>query len=151
MEVRGAPPDYVLDQSTRRKIFFDEETDRPLLMTQDSRGKLRIPGSKSLVSVMHMHLSGQAPQQCSDTFIDFIERCLDWDPHTRINPYEALLHEWIIEGLPPKVLLHHKRMLGISQPDEITGTSMRTSPSLAVLPNSSQQVLLNPAPTHFKR
>lgn len=23
------------------------------------------------------------------------------------------MHEWIIEGLPPKVLLHHKRMLGI--------------------------------------
>ena len=23
------------------------------------------------------------------------------------------MHDWIIEGLPPKVLLHHKRMLGI--------------------------------------
>jgi hypothetical protein len=24
------------------------------------------------------------------------------------------MHEWIIEGLPPKVLVHHKRMLGIN-------------------------------------
>jgi len=47
------------------------------------------------------------------SFIDFIERCLDWDPSTRITPLEALMHEWIVEGLPPKVLLHHKRMLGI--------------------------------------
>ena len=52
MEVRGAPPDQVLDQATRRASFFDEETDEPLLMTQDSRGKLRIPGTKPLQSVM---------------------------------------------------------------------------------------------------
>jgi hypothetical protein len=23
------------------------------------------------------------------------------------------MHDWIVEGLPPKVLVHHKRMLGI--------------------------------------
>lgn len=23
------------------------------------------------------------------------------------------MHDWILEGLPPKVLMHHKRMLGI--------------------------------------
>jgi serine/threonine protein kinase len=53
----------------------------------------------------------QCPQ---NSFLDFIERCLDWDPSTRITPFEALMHDWIIEGLPPKVLLHHKRMLGIN-------------------------------------
>ena len=55
----------------------------------------------------------------SPSFIDFIERCLDWDPQTRMNPLEALMHEWIIEGLPPKVLVHHKRMLGIN--DDFNG------------------------------
>jgi dual specificity tyrosine-phosphorylation-regulated kinase 2/3/4 len=106
MELIGLPPDFVLDQSTRRKIFFDDETDEPLLVTTDSRGKLRIPGSKTLRSSL-------LPGCQSESFLDFIERCLDWDPLTRITPYEALLHEWIIEGLPPKVLLHHKRMLGV--------------------------------------
>jgi hypothetical protein len=24
------------------------------------------------------------------------------------------MHDWIVEGLPPKVLVHHKRMLGIN-------------------------------------
>jgi serine/threonine protein kinase len=52
-------------------------------------------------------------ESASPSFIDFIERCLDWDPSTRITPFEALMHEWVIEGLPPKVLVHHKRMLGI--------------------------------------
>jgi len=48
MEVRGLPLEQILDQSTRSKIFFDEETDEPLLVTTDSRGKLRIPGTKPL-------------------------------------------------------------------------------------------------------
>ena len=50
----------------------------------------------------------------SDSFKDFISRCLEWDPLKRITPFEALLHEWIVEGLPPEVLIHHKKMLGIS-------------------------------------
>ena len=110
MEVRGLPSEQILDQSTRSKIFFDEETDEPLLVTTDSRGKLRIPGTKPLRQVMGC---------TSPSFIDFIERCLDWDPQTRMNPLEALMHEWIIEGLPPKVLVHHKRMLGIN--DDFNG------------------------------
>ena len=28
------------------------------------------------------------------------------------------MHDWIIEGLPPKVLLHHQRMLGIDPENE---------------------------------
>ena len=118
MELRGLPPDSVLDQATRRKIFFDEETDEPLLVTQDSRGMLRIPGTKSLQSIL----------SCSSaSFVDFIERCLDWDPSTRITPFEALLHDWIIEGLPPKVLLHHKRMLGVFE--DSVQTTYRTNGS----------------------
>lgn len=29
-----------------------------------------------------------------------------------MTPLEALQHDWILEGLPPKVLLHHQRMFG---------------------------------------
>ncbi len=31
-----------------------------------------------------------------------------------MTPFEALMHNWIIEGLPPKVLVYHKRRLGIN-------------------------------------
>jgi len=70
MEVTGVPPDYVLEQSTRRKIFFDEYTNEPL-MTQNSRGKYRIPESKSLSQIL---------ANSSSSFVDFIEKCLNWDP-----------------------------------------------------------------------
>lgn len=49
----------------------------------------------------------------SDTFVDFIKQCLEWNPEKRISPFDALMHDWIIEGLPPQVLVHHKKMLGI--------------------------------------
>jgi dual specificity tyrosine-phosphorylation-regulated kinase 2/3/4 len=37
----------------------------------------------------------------SDTFLDFISKCLEWDPEKRLKPFDALMHNWIIEGLPP--------------------------------------------------
>jgi serine/threonine protein kinase len=43
-------------------------------------------------------------------FLDFLEKCLDWSPITRITPLEALQHEWILSGLPEKVLMHHLEM-----------------------------------------
>lgn len=116
MEVRDVPPDNVLYQSTRRKLFFDDETYDPILVP-NSRGKIRLPGNKSLQGIL----------QCqSPSFLDFIDRCLEWDPEKRITPIEALMHDWIIEGLPPKVLLHHQRILGLQideQEDELNNNN----------------------------
>ena len=33
-------------------------------------------------------------------FVDFISRCLDWDPETRMTPDEALRHGWLRRRLP---------------------------------------------------
>jgi hypothetical protein len=51
MELRGIPHDNILDQATRRKLFFDEETDEPLLVP-NTRGKIRIPSTKTLAGVI---------------------------------------------------------------------------------------------------
>ncbi|KAK4336672.1 hypothetical protein RND71_043676 [Anisodus tanguticus] len=52
------------------------------------RGKLRgTPGSKDWHTAL---------KNCDDVyFIDFIERCLDWDPYLRMTPYHALRHSWL--------------------------------------------------------
>jgi dual specificity tyrosine-phosphorylation-regulated kinase 2/3/4 len=36
-------------------------------------------------------------------FIDFIKKCLEWDPKKRITPKEALLHEWILDEIPENI------------------------------------------------
>mmetsp|Transcript_7865 Transcript_7865/g.12173 ORF Transcript_7865/g.12173 Transcript_7865/m.12173 type:complete len:120 (+) Transcript_7865:2794-3153(+) len=40
-------------------------------------------------------------------FVNFIGRCLEWDPKKRLTPDEGLQHEWIIKGLPPNIILHN--------------------------------------------
>ena len=42
--------------------------------------------------------------RCHDRlFVDFIERCLRWDPDRRMRPHEALRHEWIKQAVPMTV------------------------------------------------
>ena len=114
MEVIGLPSKEILDQAGRQSVFFDEATGEPYL-SRDSQNNLRIPSSKPLDEILMCQ---------SESFQDFIAKCLDWDPEARITPFDALMHEWIIEGLPPQVLIHHKKMLGVyeseTEEDQIT-------------------------------
>lgn len=41
------------------------------------------------------------------SFVNFIGRCLEWDPKKRLTPEEGLSHEWIVKGLPPNIILHN--------------------------------------------
>jgi dual specificity tyrosine-phosphorylation-regulated kinase 2/3/4 len=36
-----------------------------------------------------------------------VKKCLIWDPEKRITPSEALLHPWVIQGIPEDVRKHH--------------------------------------------
>ena len=84
MEVFGPPEKHLIEKSTRKKLFFDS-LGKPRI-TVSSKGKRRRPSSKSL----------QQALKCEDeAFLDFITRCLRWDPDRRLNPDEALHHEFI--------------------------------------------------------
>ena len=61
MEIKGVPPRSMIVLASRRKMFFDDDY-RPL-QNPNSKGKLRLPNSKSLKNQM----------RCEDeTFVDFI-------------------------------------------------------------------------------
>ena len=57
------------------------------------RGKPRgPPGSRELQTAL---------KGCDDPlFLDFIRRCLEWDPATRMTPNAALRHAWLRRRLP---------------------------------------------------
>ncbi|KAJ9520011.1 hypothetical protein QJQ45_029974, partial [Haematococcus lacustris] len=89
MEVLGPPPPDLLATASRRKLFFDS-VGEPLLQP-NSQGKLHLPGSRSLSSVL----------RCSDLgFLDLVEKCLRWSPAERITPNQALKHSWIMDNAP---------------------------------------------------
>lgn len=131
MEIKGIPPDEILELSSRKKLFFDNSND-PIIVA-NSRGKKRKPLTKTLKGVL----------RCNDPgFLSFVDSCLDWDPVNRMTPLEALQHEWILEGLPPKVLLHHQRMFGM--PDDKNKVKDATLRSIQGFPqNANSQTLFN--------
>lgn len=106
MELLGKPPQKLLDQSKRAKNFFSQKgyprycTVTPLpngdyLLGggRSRRGKLRgPPGSLKMTAAL----------KGSDDalFIDFIKRCLEWDPAVRMTPSAALRHAWLRRKLP---------------------------------------------------
>lgn len=81
-------------------IRYSKDLDGRPRPSFSSRGRKRRPGCKPLI-----HALGG----CHDfLFVDFIGRCLQWDPAHRLRPYDALHHEWIAQ--------HIKRTEGNTQP-----------------------------------
>lgn len=87
MEVLGVPDAYIVQKASRRKLFFDATgAPRPFV---NNKGKRRRPNTKSLASVLKCN---------DDQFVDFIARCLTWDPDKRLKPQPAMRHPWILAG-----------------------------------------------------
>lgn len=84
MEIFGPPDKHLIEKSTRKKLFFDS-LGKPRL-TVSSKGKRRRPSSKTLQ---------QALKNDDEPFLDFLTRCLKWDPDRRLKPEDAIHHEFI--------------------------------------------------------
>lgn len=106
IELLGMPPARLLEKAKRARQFistkgyprysgvsFNADGTVELSGGLSRRGKFRgPPGSKDL----KRKLKG-----CDDPlFLDFIERCLEWDPELRITPSRALRHAWLRRRLP---------------------------------------------------
>ncbi|XP_024137807.1 dual specificity tyrosine-phosphorylation-regulated kinase 4 isoform X4 [Oryzias melastigma] len=87
MEVLGMPPNDFVQSASRRKLFFDSKGN-PRNIT-NSKGKKRRPNSKELSAAL---------KTTDPLFLEFIRRCLAWDPTKRMTPDEGLQHQWILEG-----------------------------------------------------
>ncbi|KAH8238936.1 hypothetical protein KR038_008896, partial [Drosophila bunnanda] len=114
MEVLGLPPKVLISVARRRRLFFDSR-DAPRCIT-NTKGRKRTPGSKSLSQILH----------CQDRyFIDFLQRCLEWDPAERMTPDEAAHHEF----LQPSSSSRHRscRMSSSSSSSGLNSVSQKSS------------------------
>ncbi|CAH0731559.1 unnamed protein product, partial [Brenthis ino] len=106
IELLGMPPQRLIEQGKRSKNFISSKglpryctaTTLPdgttvLSGGMSRRGKPRgLPGSKTFVTAL---------KGCQDKyFIDFIRRCLEWEPEKRLTPAQALRHAWLRRRLP---------------------------------------------------
>lgn len=107
MEVFGPPEKHLIEKSSRKKLFFDS-LGKPRL-TVSSKGRRRRPSSKDLRQAL----------KCDDeAFLDFLTRCLRWDPARRLSPHDALKHEFITGIKAPR-----SRMYSTNSPSKRVVTS----------------------------
>ncbi|KAG8195327.1 hypothetical protein JTE90_028468 [Oedothorax gibbosus] len=125
MELFGPPPASVLDAASRKRLFFDSKgTPRSLT---NSKGKKRKPSSKTLGVVLG----------CSDEdFVNFISRCLDWDPEKRMKPEESHRHRWLSGNRGPA----HRRASTTSAGPKENGARDKKEPRMSA---SSSRTSLN--------
>nr|KAF6452194.1 dual specificity tyrosine phosphorylation regulated kinase 4 [Molossus molossus] len=109
MEVLGLPPTHFMQTASRRQTFFDSKG-FPKSIT-NNRGRKRYPDSKDLTMVLKTYDS---------SFLDFVRRCLVWEPSLRMTPDQALKHAWIHESrnLKPRPRPQALRKLNLPFPSE---------------------------------
>ncbi|XP_065673538.1 dual specificity tyrosine-phosphorylation-regulated kinase 2 [Hydra vulgaris] len=106
IELLGVPPEKLLGNSKRAKNFISSKgyprycsvttlPDGSTVLTggRSRHGKVRgPPNSKDFVTAL---------RGCDDPFfIDFLKKCLDWEPSQRLIPSQALRHPWLRRRLP---------------------------------------------------
>ncbi|KAJ7702473.1 hypothetical protein B0H17DRAFT_1327388 [Mycena rosella] len=92
MEVLGIPDKEFVNRSSRRNSFSVYPNGAPRAVI-NSKGRRRRPGTKTLAQVL----------RCNDEeFVDFISKCLVWDPERRIKPQAAMRHPFVTAGKRPK-------------------------------------------------
>ncbi|KAI9918077.1 hypothetical protein PsorP6_013154 [Peronosclerospora sorghi] len=97
MELLDVPPVHLLDRSTQRAKFFEEvvadpvdddagPTYVPKSREPCSRGRPRVPGSRSLASAVRTD---------DADFLALLHKCFVWDPRCRLTPEQALDEPWL--------------------------------------------------------
>lgn len=106
MEVLGLPPHKLLENCKRHRIFFSSKGHpRYCTTSQNPDGSVSYSGGRSRRGKYrgppHSKELSRALRGCDDPlFLDFLQRCLEWDPAVRMTPPQALRHGWLRRRLP---------------------------------------------------
>ena len=106
IELLGMPPEKLLETSKRGKNFISSRGyPRYCTVTTLPDGSTVLSGGKS------RHGKTRGPPASKDfvtalkgsddaLFIDFLKKCLEWEPSQRMTPSQALRHAWLRRRLP---------------------------------------------------
>ena len=79
IQVKGVVPQELLNNATKRLKFYGEDNE--------------LHNKEELLEASNVELRNIVKDDCY--FLDFIEKCLEWDPAKRMTPEEALVHPWL--------------------------------------------------------
>ncbi|XP_069385132.1 dual specificity tyrosine-phosphorylation-regulated kinase 4-like [Paralichthys olivaceus] len=87
MQLLGVPSEELLADSPEKNLYFDSKG-KPRRMEHIEKSRTSV--AKKLKSK-------------DDSFINFIEGCLEYDPKKRMTPEKALCHPWISKNSEPSL------------------------------------------------
>lgn len=138
MEVCSLPPNGVLEAATRRRLFFDSKNNpRNLVNSKDKRRRV---GSRPLSMILN----------CDETdFIDFLDRCLEWDPRLRLTPEEAIRHPWLahyvrrVVGIGPMIVSKQHQQQVATANHHQQPLNLATEQHQLNMANNQKQAIIN--------
>ena len=102
IEMLGVPPAHLLDSAKRTRHFISfQGYPRYCTLTTGQDGSVQLTGGRSRRGKYRgppgtKDLATDALRVCDDqTFVDFLRRCLDLDPQSRMTPIQAMRHPWL--------------------------------------------------------
>ncbi len=107
MQTKGKIPQKIIKRGQFSNLYFNERGDFLSVETDSYTKKEYIkevnPNVYPSKNLLAMLKGGQHGEDTSsiNIFRDFLEKCLHLDPNKRLNPLEALTHEFI--GIMPSI------------------------------------------------
>ena len=116
MRILGPPEDKekYKENSFKSRFFFDSEFNQDFEELENVKKyskkeiKFNLKNYLNIYNNINTESSPRANLIFFDNFIDFISKCLEWDPKKRLNPEEGLMHPFIIYNLSEDELTKHK-------------------------------------------
>ncbi|KAM3143271.1 hypothetical protein pb186bvf_004603 [Paramecium bursaria] len=97
-KILGRPDKDYIKMSPRKDRFYDN----------NYQLSYKISDVDLLLQIKPLNnMLNQSPAQ----FQDFVTKCLQWNPNDRLTPEGALVHPWILEGLPPQIKQQNKNQI----------------------------------------
>jgi dual specificity tyrosine-phosphorylation-regulated kinase 2/3/4 len=87
IEVLGLPPKGMLTSASRGSQFFNSAGEP--IVVPDAKGKTHLPLTRTLPRVLNSQ---------DVFFLDFVKKCLAWNPADRMTPEAALQHSWCLKS-----------------------------------------------------
>ena len=111
MKYLGPPPQFCIENSPKSNYFFNEENNKNYSDFINNNYDIRYK-KKNIEEFLNdnnfNNLNSNNNNILFDNFVDFICKCLEWNPKDRINPEEGLMHPFIIEEFSKEQLCKHK-------------------------------------------
>ena len=117
MKFLGVPPSYCIENSQKSEFFFNEENNEyyaeflkygALDFENKKRNIEEFLKSTNNIDINKNKNSSSNNLLFFDYFVDFIAKCLEWNPKDRITPEEGLKHLFIINNFDKEQLYRHK-------------------------------------------